>query len=162
MSQPYGPIEEQQLSAPNVHQQFCVYPVNKFILSSVGTLKSLTLPESEQCTLYCTMEPDCFFTEYNPGNGKCRIFKSFTICGNYRWKAYEMIFSWKIGFTSQSSTNTLCEQLAQRTVGLGGGCLPKTNQTLQYYSDKEYFLKYGPITGVVVWKKGFFRAVQFK
>ena len=159
--QPYGPTE-QQLATPDVHQEFCMYPRNKYILPSVQTLKTIQLPESEQCTMFCTLEPDCFLTEYNPTNGNCKMYTFYTGCGNYRNGGHEMVYSWKTSFTPQNAPPELCQQHAFRSDRRGGGCLAKTNQTRQHYSDKEYFQKYGAITAVALWKKGHFRAVQFK
>ena len=160
-SQPYGPTDQEHLSTPGVNQEFCVFSKNKFVYSSMQPLKLVTLQESEHCTLYCTLEPNCFFTEYNPTIKLCKMFSFLATCENLRNQGYDLIFSWKSS-SIYSTLYDLCEHYAYRSVSRGGKCRPKTNQTLQYYSDKEYYLNYGAITGVVVWKKGYFRAIQLR
>ena len=161
-SQPFGPTEPQQLTTPSAHQEFCVYPRKKYVHSNVNPVKSVTLQESELCILYCTLEPNCFFTEYNPTNKLCKMFSFLTGCGNLKNKGSEHIFSWRTSFISTLSTRDLCEYISTRSVSKGGGCTAKSGQSLQWYSDQDYYRKYGAITAVAVWKKGFFRAIQLR
>ena len=151
-----------RIATPSAHQEFCVYPRNKYVHSSVNPVKSVTLQESELCTLYCTLEPNCFFTEYNPTNKRCKMFSFLTGCGNLKNKGSRHIFSWRTSFISTLSTRNLCEYISTRSVSRGGGCTAKSGQSLQWYSDLDYYRKYGAITAVAVWKKGYFRAIQLR
>ena len=160
--QPFGPAEQQHLTSPSVHQEFCTYSQTKYIHSNVNPLKTVTLPESHLCMLYCTLELDCFFIEYNPNLKRCKMYSSFTTCANHKNQGYENLFLWRTSFVSQSSSRDLCDQHAIKSVSRGGGCTKKNGQDLQYYSDEDYYYKYGAITGVVIWKKGFFRAIQLR
>ena len=161
--QPYGPTEQQHLSTPSSHQEFCVHQTRKYVHPKVQSFKSITLPESEQCILYCTLEPNCFFIEYNPTNNQCKMFSFFTTCGNYRSQSYERLLSWKANFISHGQSTGICDHHALRvTTGYGGGCTSLSGQTRQSYNDAQYYYKYGAIAGIRLWKKGYFRAIQFR
>ena len=163
-SQPYGPKQQQQLTTTNLHQEFCVYTKNKFVHPNVQVLKSISLPESEQCTLFCSLEPDCFVTQYNPANGQCKMYSRVTTCGNYKWMANNQIFSWKANFISNSEMNkNLCEQHAlAHSIYYGGGCTALPGKGRQSFSDGQYYYRYGAISAVKLWSKGYFRALQFR
>ena len=118
-SQPYGPTDQEHLSTPGVNQEFCVFSKNKFVFSSMQPLKLVTLQESEHCTLYCTLEPNCFFTEYNPTIKLCKMFSFLATCENLRNQGYDLIFSWKSS-SIYSTLYDLCEHYAYRSVSRGG------------------------------------------
>ena len=111
----------------------------------------------------CTLEPNCFFIEYNPTNNQCKMFSFFTTCGNYRSQSYERLLSWKANFISHGQSTGICDHHALRvTIGYGGGCTALSGQTRQSYNDAQYYYKYGAIAGIRLWKKGYFRAIQFR
>ena len=163
-SQPFGPTQQRQLTKTNLHQEFCVISKNQRVHPNVQVLKSISLPESEQCTLFCSLEPDCFFTQYNPVNGQCKMYSHVTICKNFNLMGNDQIFSWKANFISNSKMDkNLCEQHALgHSIHYGGGCTALPGKSRQSFSDREYYHKYGAISGVKLWSKGNFRALQFR
>ena len=161
MLQQFGPSEQQQLWEPRIHQEFCVYETTKY--SKLTPLKALALPESEQCILYCTLEPDCFLTEYNPTNKICNMHSSITTCGNHNSRSYDVILSWKANFIPNGGPTDFCKQHAlSSSIGYGGGCTALAGKTRQNYNDAAYYYKYGAISAVRLWKQGYFRAIQLR